>query len=67
MPEFFPTIPIPARVVGRAWVCILQSADGTPYIGQTCDVGERLLTEGLAQLYTLQGRLKTKPQRHLNQ
>ena len=29
--------------------------------------GERLLTEGLAQLYQLQGRLKAKPQRHLNE
>lgn len=29
--------------------------------------GERLLNEGLVQLYTLQGRLKTAPQRHLNQ
>jgi neutral ceramidase len=29
--------------------------------------GERLLNEGLAQLYTLQGRLKSAPQRHLNQ
>ncbi|MEO6002247.1 MAG: neutral/alkaline non-lysosomal ceramidase N-terminal domain-containing protein [Opitutus sp.] len=29
--------------------------------------GERLLTEGLVQLYTLQGRLKPAPQRHLNE
>lgn len=29
--------------------------------------GERLLSEGLAQLYTLQGRLLPKPQRHLKQ
>jgi len=29
--------------------------------------GERLLNEGLVQLYTLQGRLKPAPQRHLNQ
>lgn len=29
--------------------------------------GERLLNEGLAQLYRLQGRLKSSPQRHLNQ
>lgn len=29
--------------------------------------GERLVNEGLVQLYTLQGRLRTKPQRHLNQ
>jgi len=29
--------------------------------------GERLLNEGLAQLYTLQGRLRAKPQRHLNE
>ena len=29
--------------------------------------GERLLNEGLAQLFTLQGRLKPKPQRHLNE
>ena len=29
--------------------------------------GERLVNEGLTQLYTLQGRLKPKPQRHLNQ
>jgi neutral ceramidase len=30
-------------------------------------MGERLLNEGLVQLYTLQGRLKAAPQRHLNQ
>ena len=29
--------------------------------------GERLLNEGLAQLFTLQGRLRNSPQRHLNQ
>jgi hypothetical protein len=29
--------------------------------------GERLLTEGLAQLFLLQGRLKAKHQRHLNE
>jgi hypothetical protein len=30
-------------------------------------MGERLVNEGLAQLYSLQGRLRDKPQRHLNQ
>ena len=29
--------------------------------------GERLLNEALSQLYTLQGRLKSSPRRHLNQ
>jgi hypothetical protein len=29
--------------------------------------GERLLNEGLAQLYRLEGRLRAAPQRHLNQ
>ena len=33
----------------------------------TVGTGERLVTEGLVQLYTLQGRLKSAPQRHLNE
>ncbi len=40
------------------------ASDGT-YLA--VGTGERLLNEGLAQLYTLQGRLKAKPQRHLNE
>ncbi len=40
------------------------ASDGT-YVA--VGTGERLLNEGLAQLYTLQGRLKAKPQRHLNE
>ena len=40
------------------------ASDGTDVAVGT---GERLLNEGLAQLYRLQGRLKAAPQRHLNQ
>jgi neutral ceramidase len=40
------------------------ASDGTHVAVGT---GERLLHEGLAQLYTLQGRLRSAPQRHLNQ
>lgn len=42
MSELFPTIPIPARVNGLAWVYIVQTADGALYIGQTHDLTERL-------------------------
>ena len=40
------------------------ASDGT-YV--EVGTGERLLNQGLAQLYTLQGRLRSAPQRHLNQ
>ena len=40
------------------------ASDGT-YLA--VGTGERLLNEGLVQLYRLQGRLKSAPQRHLNQ
>ena len=42
MPEHFRTIPIPAAVTGRAFVYLVQSADGSLYIGQTVNVAERL-------------------------
>lgn len=42
MPGSFPTIPIPAHVPGVFWVYILQSADGSLYIGQTNNLPERL-------------------------
>ena len=37
------------------------ASDTTRAAGGT---GERLVNEGLTQLFTLQGRLKSKPQRH---
>lgn len=42
MSESFPAIVAPAPTAGSAFVYILQSADSVLYIGQTCDVGERL-------------------------
>jgi hypothetical protein len=39
------------------------ASDGTQL---AVGAGERLLNEGLAQLYTMQGRLKSAPQRHLS-
>jgi len=42
MPVIFPSIPCLASVPGLAWVYILQSADGSLYIGQTADLPERL-------------------------
>jgi len=41
MPDSFPTISCPEPVSGFAWVYILQSADGSLYIGQTRDLAER--------------------------
>jgi putative endonuclease len=38
----FPPIPGRASVAGRVWVYILQTADGSFYIGQTGNVQERL-------------------------
>lgn len=40
--EFFPTVAAPEPTTGRAWVYILQSLDGSLYIGQTANVAERL-------------------------
>ena len=42
MPASFPAIPSSAPVPGLAWVYILQSADGSLYIGQTYNLQERL-------------------------
>jgi putative endonuclease len=42
MPEHFPTIATPQAVPSQAFVYILQSADGSLYIGQTVNVAERL-------------------------
>ncbi|HEY4302734.1 MAG TPA: GIY-YIG nuclease family protein [Candidatus Didemnitutus sp.] len=42
MPAIFPTIPCPESISGHAWVYILQSADGSLYIGQTVNLPERL-------------------------
>jgi putative endonuclease len=37
----FPEIDCPKRSGGLAWVYILQSADGSLYVGQTVDILER--------------------------
>lgn len=42
MPEIFPTIATPEAVPSLAFVYILQSTDGSLYIGQTRNVGERI-------------------------
>lgn len=42
MPDLFATIPCPNPVPGLCWVYILQSADGSLYIGQTHNLSERL-------------------------
>jgi putative endonuclease len=42
MSDSFPAIPCPVTVTGFAWVYILQSGDGSLYIGQTRDLRERL-------------------------
>ncbi len=42
MPHLHPLIPCPDPGPGLFWVYILQSADGTYYVGQTRDLRERL-------------------------
>ena len=42
MPDFYPTISAPSRIDGLGWLYILQSADGSFYVGQTLDLAERL-------------------------
>ena len=42
MPNRHPPIVAPNPVPGLTWVYILQSADGTYYVGQTRDLRERL-------------------------
>ena len=42
MPDLHPPIACSARCPGLFWVYILQSADGTYYVGQTRDLCERL-------------------------
>jgi putative endonuclease len=42
MPDVFPSIPCPPPVLGYSWVYILQSADGSLYIGQRSNLPERL-------------------------
>ena len=42
MPDLFPTVPCPAPISGLFWVYILQTADGSLYIGQTNNLPERL-------------------------
>lgn len=41
MPDLFPTVHCPEPIHGKVWVYILQSADGSLYIGQTHDLRER--------------------------
>jgi putative endonuclease len=42
MPDLFATIPCPTPVPGLFWIYVLQSADGSLYIGQTNHLPERL-------------------------
>jgi predicted GIY-YIG superfamily endonuclease len=42
MPDLYPPIACPDACPGLFWVYILQSADGTYYVGQTHDLRERL-------------------------
>lgn len=42
MPDLHPPIACPDPCPGLFWVYILQSADGTYYVGQSCDLPERL-------------------------
>ena len=42
MPDLHPPIACPNPVSGLFWVYILQSADGTYYVGQSRDLNERL-------------------------
>jgi len=54
MPDLHPSIACPNSVPGVFWVYILQSADGTYYVGQTSDLSERLRKHrlGLGSKYT---------------
>lgn len=42
MPDLHPPIACPDSSPGLFWVYILQTGDGTYYVGQTCDLCERL-------------------------
>src|SRR6188768_2311899 len=42
MPDSFPTISCPEPIPGCNWVYILQSTDLSLYVGQSCNVAERL-------------------------
>lgn len=42
MPSLFPSIPCPTPIPGCSWIYIVQSADGSVYIGQTNNLPERL-------------------------
>jgi predicted GIY-YIG superfamily endonuclease len=42
MPDLHPPIVCPDFCSGMFWVYVLQTADGTYYVGQTRDLGERL-------------------------
>jgi putative endonuclease len=42
MPDLHPPIVCPGPCPGLFWVYILQPADATYYVGQTCDLRERL-------------------------
>lgn len=42
MPDLHPSIPYPDSASRSFWVYILQSGDGTFYVGQTSDLRERL-------------------------
>jgi len=54
MPDLHPSIVCPDPYPGIFWVYILQSADGTYYVGQTRDMHERLRKHrlGLGSKYT---------------
>lgn len=55
MPDPHPPIACPAPSPGIFWVYILQTADGTYYVGQTRDLHERLRKHrlGLGSKHTL--------------
>jgi putative endonuclease len=44
----FPSIDCPARVDNLVWVYLLQTADGSFYVGQSRDVRERFRKHGLS-------------------
>jgi putative endonuclease len=54
----FPAVDCPLRIENRVWVYIVQSADGSFYVGQSRDVQERLRKHhlGLASKYTAEHR-----------
>lgn len=46
MPKIFPSIPTPQGATNSSWVYILQSEDGSLYIGQTNNLARRVRQHG---------------------